>query len=503
MTPEEENVALRAENAALRVQVSELPVLREQVTVLLARVQELEAQRAKDSHNSSKPPSSDGLRRKTKSLRKPSGKKAGGQLGHRGQTLHLVATPDVVVEHRPAVCAQCQTALEDAPVVLRERRQVSELPPVRLVVTEHRALHVRCAECGQVSVGAFPTAAPSRAQYGPRLRALAVYLVQEQLVPLGRVQQVLADLFGIHLARGTLVAWVQQAARALAPVEEQIKRALRSVPVLHSDETGVRRAGRLAWVHVASTPRLTHYAVHAKRGAEATTAIGILPDYTGVSVHDGWKPYRAQTRCRHALCNIHHLRELTFLEEQFQQAWAKELKDLLRAMHAAAAHTRAQGRDRLPAAQREPLLARYQALLAAGLAANPPPARQRGHRGRVKQSPARNLLERLYLHQEQVLAFLDDLTIPFDNNQAERDLRGLKLHQKVSGCFRSDLGAEAFMRLRGYLSCMRKQGRALLAALQAVFAAQPLYPEFAWPATKGAVKHTRHSVFPGVKENQT
>ncbi len=200
---------LKAENAALR----------EQVTALVLRVQELEARRAKDSHNSGKPPSSDGLQRKPKSLRKPSGKKAGGQLGHRGQTLHLVAVPDVVVEHRPAVCTHCQTALAGAAVVLRERRQVHELPPMRLHIIEHQAVHLRCPACAQVSRGAFPAEAPSRVQYGPQLRALAVYLVHGQFVPFGRTQQLLSDLLGVHLARGSVVGWVQQAARTLQPVD--------------------------------------------------------------------------------------------------------------------------------------------------------------------------------------------------------------------------------------------------------------------------------------------
>jgi transposase len=388
-----------------------------------------------------------------------------------------VATPDAVVEHRPAVCPHCQTPLEAAPVVGRERRQVHELPPVRrLVVTEHQAVHVRCPTCQQVSVGRFPKEAPSRAQYGPQVRALAVYLVEEQLVPLGRVQQLVADLFGVQLGRGTLVAWIQQAATTLEPVEVAIKAALQRVPVLHNDETGVRRAGKLGWVHVASTARLTHYALQAQRGHAATQAIGILPAYTGVSLHDGWASYRTYTRCRHALCNIHHLRELTFLEEQYHQAWAKDLKDLLRSMQTAADDARAQGRRQLSAAQRAPLLVRYQELLAAGLAANPPPVRRSGQRGRLAQSPARNLLERFLLDQDQVLAFLDDLTIPFDNNQAERDLRTLKVQQKVSGGFRAMRGGDAFARLRGYLSTLRKQGHALLPALQAVFAGQPLYP---------------------------
>jgi transposase len=477
MTLADEIAQLKADHAELQARYAQA---QEQIALLLSRVQELEARLAKDSHNSGKPPSSDGLRRRAKSLRKQSGRKPGGQLGHRGETLHLVATPDAVVEHRPVVCVHCQTPLEGASVLGRERRQIHELPPVRLQVTEHQALHVRCPACDAVCVGAFPPEAPSRAQYGPQIRTLAVYLVEEQLVPLGRVQRLLADLFGMRLGRGTLVGWIQQAATVLAPVEGALKAALQHAPVLHCDETGVRRGGRLAWTHVASTARLTHYAIHAKRGTEATDAVGILSSYTGTSVHDGWVSCRAYQQCRHALCNIHHLRELTFLEEQYHQAWAKDLKDLLREMKATTEQARAQGATRLEHAVRAGFIARYEALLATGLAANPPPddSDDAGPRrpGRRKQTPARNLLERLWLGQAQVLAFLDNLAIPFDNNQAERDLRPLKMQQKVSGCFRSDSGADAFARLRSYLATLRKQGQSLLPALQSVFTGQPLYP---------------------------
>ncbi len=480
MTLQDRIAELEAENAALREQVREVPFLREQVARLVAHVQDLHARLAKDSHNSSKPPSSDGLARKTQSLRRRSGTKPGGQIGHRGETLRLVAIPDAVIEHRPTRCTACQVPLADeALVVLRERRQVQELPLVRLVVTEHQALHVRCTACQTVSVGAFPAEAPSRVQYGPRLRALSVYLVEQQLLPYGRVRELLADLFGASLSLGTLVDWVSQAAAVLEPVEAQIKAALSRAPVLHSDETGVRQAGHLAWIHVASTNRLTHYALHPKRGAQATTDIGILPTYQGVSVHDGWKPYRVYTRCRHALCNIHHLRELTFLEEQYQQAWAKDLKDLLREMKAATDHARTCGAHHLPQAKRADFVARYEQLLIAGLAANPPPTRPARQRGRMKQSPARNLLERLWLGRDEVLAFLDDLTIPFDNNQAERDLRMLKVQQKISGCFRSAHGGRAFSRIRGYLSSLSKQGIGRLAALATVFTGQPLAPSSA------------------------
>ena len=462
---------LEAENAALR----------EHVRVLLERVQELEARLAKDSHNSSKPPSSDGLKRqlpRTRSLRRASGKRSGGQLGHRGETLALVAEPDVVEEHRPAVCAACQTALDGRAeaVGVVERRQVRDLPPVRLQVTEHQALRVRCPACEHLSDGAFPPEAPSRAQYGPRLRALAVYLVEQHLLPYERTCELLADVCGAPLSEGTLATWLQQGAEALEPVEEAITQALGRAPLLHHDETGVRRAGKLVWAHVTCTDQLTHYTIHAKRGCAATDAIGILPTYTGVSVHDGWKPYQGYTRCRHALCNVHHLRELTYLEEAYQQAWATDMKALLSAMNAATDAARSQGALRLTASQRTAFLARYQALLASGLAANPPPVRRPKQRGRLKQSPARNLLERLLVQQEQALAFLDDLRVPFDNNQAERDLRMLKTQQKVSGGFRSAAGANAFARTRGYLSTLRKQGVALLDALRTLFTGSPFYP---------------------------
>ena len=478
MKPDECIADLEALVAQQREQIATLLT---QNAALRTRLQELEARLAKDSHNSHKPPSSDGFKRqapRTRSLRRKTGKKPGGQLGHPGETLHLVAEPDAVVEHRPTGCSRCHTPLAAVAVevVARERRQVQDLPPIRLHITEHQALHVRCPACQQVTAGAFPPEAPSRAQYGPRLRALAVYLVAQQFVPYARTCELLADLTGAQFSEGTVVTWVRQSAATLQPVEAALKQALRRAPVLHSDETGVRRSGRLAWAHVASTARLTHYAIHAKRGNEATIAIGILPRYTGVSVHDGWKAYQAHTACRHALCNIHHLRELTFVAEQYQQPWATELKDLLLEMRTAVEQARTHGALQLPASQRHAWVARYAQLLARGHAANPPPPRRPQQRGRLKQSPVRNLLERLWLGQDQVLAFLNDLTIPFDNNQAERDLRMLKVQQKVSGSFRSEGGAAAFARLRSYLSTLRKQGYGLLAALEAVLAGQPCAP---------------------------
>src|SRR5260221_6313889 len=288
MTPDDrivEREALVAQQHALVAQ------LREQVTVLLAENRALRERVAKDSHNSHKPPTSDGLQRRLRSQRRKSGRTSGGQLGHPGQTLPLVATPDEVVTQVPPHCQHCQAALDGVAPHAMERRQVLELPPVRLHVQEQRAAHVRCAACGGLTVAAFPDEVPSRIQYGPCLRALVVYLVEQQLVPYARVRELLADLFGQSLSVGTLVTIVQQCAQALAPVEAALKAEAQVAPVLHNDETGVRVAGRLQWVHVSSTATLTHFGVHAKRGSVATDAIGILSGFQGLSVHDGWKPY--------------------------------------------------------------------------------------------------------------------------------------------------------------------------------------------------------------------
>jgi transposase len=259
-------------------------------------------------------------------------------------------------------------------------------------------------------------------------------------------------VFGQALSVGTWVTMVQQCAQALAPVEAARKAEAQRAPVLHHDETGVRVAGRRQWGHVSRPATLTHDGVHAKRGTAATDAIGMLPGFRGVSVPDGGKPYRTYTAWRHALCNVHHLRELTFVEEERHQPWAGHLKHLRREMKAAVAAAQAAGSTSLPPSQRQALRTRDEALLLAGLAAHPPPpplppgVRRRGRR---KPSPARHLLERLWLGQAEVLAFLDDCTIPFDNNQAEQDLRRYQVQQNISGCFRAEAGAHAYCRLRG------------------------------------------------------
>lgn len=463
----------------------------QQINALTARVQELEARLSQDSHNSSKPPSSDGLRRiqRTQSLRQASGKRPGAQPGHPGHTLPWCDQPDEVTAHSPATCTHCGASLLGVAAAVGlvghcQSRQVHELPPLRLRVIEHRVLTKVCPHCQQLNHGQFPEHVRDPVQYGPRLKALAVYLLHYQLLPFERTRELLSDLLtsapapalapALAPSVGTLAAAVAQCHERLAPVEAALKKAITHSGVVHFDETGVRVAQRLCWLHEAGTTRLTHYACHAKRGTKATQDIGILPAFAGTAVHDAWCAYGTYP-CAHALCNAHLLRELTFIQEQTGQPWAGALKSLLCEMKQAVAQAQAQGRHQLSGRCQARFECRYRALLAQGFEANPapPPSAQRG---RTKQSSAKNLLDRLAQHESWVLAFLHDFAVPFDNNLAERDLRMVKVQQKVSGCFRSSAGAATFCRIRGYISTLRKQSYHVLTALESVFAGTPYLP---------------------------
>lgn len=443
------------------------------VSALEQRVAALEARLNTDSHNSNKPPSSDGLRKKPAphSLRPKTGRKQGGQKGHPGKTLCFCDTPDQRVAHIPACCQGCGASLETAEVVAEQKRQVVDLPPLSLEVTEHIAQSRRCV-CGVTTSAAFPQEAREPLQYGPRLLGLAVYLRDYQLLPFARCTQLLADVFGATLCKATLQSALAECARCLKPVTDTIKKALIASSVLHCDETGMRVAGKLHWVHSAGTPRLTYYTCHPSRGKKGSDAAGVLSVFTGTAVHDAWCSY-AQYDCKHALCNAHHLRELIALFEE-GAAWAKDMIGLLLQIKTAVERAKQRGQSRLSALLEARFEGCYQRLLKQGYAANPPPAHPpRDKRGRPKHTPARNLLLRLDTHRKQVLAFLYDFAVPFDNNLAERDLRMIKLRQKISGGFRTLSGAEGFCRLRSYLSSLRKQDKNLLLALESVFRGCP------------------------------
>ena len=446
------------------------------ITAMEARITHLEERLAKDSHNSHKPPSSDGLAKKPSpsSLRTKTQRKPGGQQGHRGCTLLPVDCPDEIVRHVPEHCACCGASLKNAAVVDEQAHQVFDLPPLQLLVTEHRAQTRRC-RCGTMTQALFPKEAQEGVQYGPRLKALCVYLRDYQLLPFARLKEMLSDLLDAPLSQGTLANALALCARTLKPVTEAIKKGVRRAGVAHFDETGMRVGGRLHWLHSASTAKLTHYFCHAKRGKAGADAAGVLPGFLGCAVHDGFSSY-AGYACRHSLCNAHHLRELTRLEEA-GQAWAAPMKRLLLQMKAGVERAKERGRRQVPLLWEWRFLARYGTLLTQGYAANPPPAKAPSDtRGRPKQTPARNLLRRLDRHRGWVLAFLFDFSVPFDNNLAERDLRMMKVRQKISGGFRTKEGADDFCVVRGYISTLRKQKMPVLSALEQTFRGNPVYP---------------------------
>lgn len=471
MSLEEALQQTKAENAELKAQLAKA----------LQRVAELEAQLAQNSRNSSKPPSADAFVRspKKRSLRKASGKKPGGQSGHQGYTLAWNDHPDRVVQYLPDQCSGCATDLHSQSPSGWQRRQVVDLPqPLKLHTVEYQVALKTCPNCKQTSQAPFPGEVNHYLSYGPQLRALAVYLSQVQLLPYARTCEVLFELFGVQLSQGSLLNMVEECYHQLARPEEVIRQGLIEAEVAHNDETGLYVEGQRWWLHVMATPQLTYYAYHKRRGKPATDDIGLLPHFKGTSVHDSWASYWAYSQCSHALCNAHILRELTFVAEQLGQKWANRLIALLLALKDQVELAQAQGQPGLPTPQLKRGVARYRKLMAEALAANPPPAGgwPKNRWGRAKQTKAKNLIDRLVGWQRQVLAFCYDFKVPFDNNQAERDLRMVKVQQKVSGCFRSQAGASYFCRIRSYISTLRKQGHSAFQALFQAFEGRPVLP---------------------------
>lgn len=439
-----------------------------QIQVLKARIKELEDQISKNSRNSSKPPSSDEFNKPApKSLRQKSDRKAGGQKGHKGTNLKMVASPDEEKLHKVAACACCGKNLQKQEAEAIQRRQVYDLPPLELIITEHQVEVKRCS-CGHINKADFPGGVEHYVQYGPNIKSLLVYMQDYQLLPYERSKEFVQDIFGHTISTGTLYNIRQYTYDQLTNFEDRLKALLSAALMAGFDETGMRVMAKRLWLHSCSTDHYAYYEVHAKRGQEAMDHIGILPNFEGTAVHDFWKSYYRYA-CQHGLCNAHLLRELTFIKERFEQEWAAELIDLLLKMKVAKDRAIAKGKAALSKVTLNRYRKRYNLIVQKGLKTNPfkpPPAKKRG---RPKKTKPRNLIERLRDYADDVLRFFYDFKVPFDNNFSERDLRMMKVKQKVSGCFRSLNGAKFFARIRSFIITARKQKVNVFKALGNLF----------------------------------
>ncbi|WP_435962066.1 IS66 family transposase [Immundisolibacter sp.] len=455
------------------------------IASLLTRVEALEARLGKNSSNSSKPPSSDNPFTKPtpRSLRGTSGRRRGKQPGEPGARLEPRADPDRREVHAPGCCAGCGADLGHGEVVGSQQRQVFDLPAIRVEVTEHVAQTVRCG-CGHLTSAPFPDTASGPACYGPGLAAVATYLLARQHLPVARTAELLAQCFGAPVSTGWLAGLMAGAEARLAGFARLAREQLRAASVVHFDETGARVAGRLWWVHVACTEKLTSYHRASGRGHDSTEVGGVLPGLVGTAVHDGLTSYRhygPEQGVAHGLCNAHHLRELVALSESNQRSghseitWPQAMIDLLVEINTTVTAAKAGGHTGLGAEQLTQLRKRYQIVIAEGQHSHPAPP-PTGKRGRPKLGTAGSLLRRLDIYRDDVLRFATDFAVPFDNNQAERDIRMIRLQQKISGTWRSEPGADAFLAVRSYLSTARKQRHDALDVLRDLFNGRPWLP---------------------------
>jgi transposase len=445
-----------------------------EIAELKRRVADLEERLGRTPRNSSMPPSAELFTKPTspsRAERRAAGKKQGKQPGAPGTHLAQVADPDVILHHVPEACTSCGCGLDGADVVDVESRQVFDLPSMALFVTEHRVERRRCS-CGSTTKATFPDGATAPACYGPGIRGLAAYLAVYQHLPMDRMAQLFSDVLGAPVSVGALAGMITEAADATGPFLVATRSLLHDAPAVHFDETGGRVAGSLHWVHSASTDQLTLLECHKRRGRVAMDELGVIAAMTGVAIHDGWKPYRHYD-VDHGLCNAHHLRELLAVGIGWDEGWANDLADLLREAKHMVEEARASGADQLDAATLHSIRVRYGQLVAKGFMANPAP--EVGKRSGYEKK-AFNLLTRLDRYRADVLRFTVDFAVPFDNNQAERDIRMVKLQQKISGSWRTLAGAKNFCAIRSYVSTLRKHDADILGGLCQLFEGQVWLP---------------------------
>jgi transposase len=441
---------------------------------LEARIIELEHNQKKDSSNSSKPPSSDfGNPQQTRSLRTKSGKNVGGQKGHAGETLEFSSNPDEVLIHKAEKCRGCGKSLANIESLGYDRRQVFDMPPIKMQITEHRCEVKNCLNCGTGNKALFPHEVSQPVQYGPNVQRLGVYLTQYQLLPYQRATEIFKDLFNLKLSGSFLVNNNKRFALQLQPFITELKSALSTQPLLHADETGFNYGGKRNWLHTHCTATHTLYAIHEKRGMEAMNEIGVLPMFEGDLMHDFWKPYNSYD-CKHKLCNVHHLRDLTFCDEVEKSNIAGQLKQLLLTLLKKVEQAKDVGKECLSKGEINYWSNKYNKLVNEGLSNHPIAEKKEKKQGAVKKSKTQNMLLRFRDHKNEILGFAKNFGIPFGNNLAEQAIRMMKVKQKISGCFRSIQGARDFADIRSYIATMKKQNQPILMALSEVIKGNPI-----------------------------
>ncbi len=470
----------------------EVQQLATQLVEQAAAIQELKGRLDKDSHNSSKPPSSDGYGKKnsdekrTESLRKSGQKPNGGQEGHQGNTLKKSEHPHHVEVSKVTSCLHCGTSLDDEKASDYEERQVFDIPAIHIEISSFKAEIKICPQCQCENRGEFPDDVCQPTQYGNGVKTWASYFPNQHYVSVERTAKIFEDLLNHRVSEATILKASESLDHHISPSTEAVKGLLQHSDVTHFDESGLRVKGKLHWLHVASNKLFTYYQVHAKRGTEAMDDAGVLPEFSGTAVHDHWKSYFKYDMCKHALCNAHHLREFQFIEKQYEQEWAKDMALLLLQIDKAVTDARIVTLTSLPIEQQTSFERDYDRIVLEGYNVNPLPQLDENHekpkkRGRKKHTPPQNLLNRLRDYKAETLAFMYDFRVPFTNNLAEQDVRMIKVKQKVSGCFRTFEGAEHFVNIRGYISTARKNKLNAYDAIKNAFSGHPFIPSLPIP----------------------
>lgn len=448
-------VQMKIPKGYLLIKEEDFQQLLDTITSLKERVKELEGQKNKDSHNSHIPPSKGITKTKIKNSRKKTGNKQGGQQGHTGTTLEKVSTPDKIEIHKVTSCKNCGIDLSKSAVDSYEKRQEFDLPQIKIEVTEHQA-ELKICKCGCRNKAKFPERIKAPVQYGLNIESLCINLGNYQFLSYDRISELMEDLTGYRINESTINKQNERLYTNLKLFEAKTKEHIKNCAVSHHDETGIYCEGDRIWLHSSSTKEVTHYEVDAERGKDATDRIGILPDRNGKIVHDSWGTYFLYENCKHGLCNAHHLRELTWFVEEENATWAGSLKKILLDAKQQVEQAQLNGKKELAEEKITTIEKHYQTIIDEGIKGIPIPKIQIKKRGKPKKPKQLNFLERFVKHKDSVLAFIRDFNVPFDNNLAERDIRMVKVKQKVSGTFRSLNGAKYFARIRSYISTLKK-----------------------------------------------